>query len=1117
MRCSSCGFENATGIKFCGGCGAPLKLKCLSCGFDNALGIKFCGECGKSLTEGANPAPAPDPRSYTRPKHLADKILTTRSALEGERKQVTVLFVDVKGSMDLGEKVDPEEWYRIMDRFFQILSDGVYRFEGTVDKFTGDGIMAIFGAPIAHEDHARRACYAALHLKEELRRYAEELKRTRGLSFAVRMGLNSGEVVVGTIGDDLKMVYTAHGNTVGLGQRMEQLATPDQVYLTENSAKLVSGFFRLRDLGPFELKGVSAPVRVSELEGVGTLHTPLEVSRSRGFSRFVGRADEMASLEAALERALDGNGQVVGIVGEPGVGKSRLCQEFVERCQARGISVYGGHGVSHGKAIPYLPILELFRGFFGISERDNEKAAREKIAGRMLALDESLRDALPLLFEFLGVADPEHPAPRMDPDARRRQLFASVKRVAQARSRREPAVTLLEDLHWFDPGSEAFVEVFVEATAGTRTLLVVNFRPEFHAGWMQKSYYQQVPLLPLSVEAAGKLLHELLSTDPSLARLGNRILERTGGNPFFIEEIVQALAESGSLVGSRGAYQLVQSDADLVLPATVQAVLAARIDRLAEREKEVLQTAAVIGKEVPEPTLKRVSGAPAADVTNALRSLVTAEFLYEQAGHPEAQYTFKHPLTQEVAYHSQLGAHRARLHGRVARVVQELYPDKLDERAALLAHHLEHAGETLDAARWHRRAARWAGVHDHAGALRHWQRARALLATMPESQEVIRLRLGCCPQILIGLWYGGASEDEAAIIFKEGRELADRAADLRSLAFLNATYANIRLAHGAADYLDYAREAARLADGVGDLRMRLVAYAALMRCLQPAGLLSEAVMRGENLLKEAGEDRSLEVFFVRSIQLPSLALVGRWPEAVASFQREIQRAHEDRQLDQLGWACAEYGDLCSSLGDAQAALDHARQGVEIAEKVGDPLMRTYAYFSLGLAHRRVGSYAEAVTVLERARTIVQESHTGLEYEPSIASFLASAYVDSGDMGRALRSAEEAVTLVRQRRLRHLEPWAHLALGYVLLRARGLESRNAIEAALGDALRSSREIGMKMSEPFIVLERAELARLSGDETTCQRELREAHRLFLEMGAPVRAAEVARELGLATVFS
>ncbi|MGH7819006.1 MAG: adenylate/guanylate cyclase domain-containing protein, partial [Candidatus Binatia bacterium] len=425
-------------------------MTCAACNRPIPPDDRFCGGCGRPVGEAA---PAPEPRART-PKHLADKILSSRNHLEGERKQVTVLFADVKGSMDLGEKVDPEEWYGIMDGFFHILSDGVHRFEGTVDKFTGDGIMAIFGAPIAHEDHARRACHAALHLKDDLRRYAEELKRTRELGFAVRIGLNSCEVVVGTIGDDLKMVYTAHGNTVGLAQRIEQLATPGQVYLTEHTAKLVPGFFRLRDLGPFELKGVTAPVRVYEIEGVRALRTPLDVSRSRGFSRFVGRTEEIGVLEAALSRAIAGSGRVVGVVADPGVGKSRLCFELAERCRARGLAVYETHGVSHGKLTPFLPVLELFRAFFRITQRDGADAAREKIAGRMLLLDEGLRDALPLLFPFLGVADPGSDAPPADPEERLRQLLGIVKRVAEARSRREPAVVLLEDLHWFDGGSE---------------------------------------------------------------------------------------------------------------------------------------------------------------------------------------------------------------------------------------------------------------------------------------------------------------------------------------------------------------------------------------------------------------------------------------------------------------------------------------------------------------------------------------------------------------------------------------------------------------------------------------------------------------------------------------
>src|SRR5437867_10574867 len=358
MECPRCQHANADGARFCGECGVSLlrEVPCASCGHGNPAGQKFCNGCGGPLGESAGSAD-PDRRAYT-PKHLAEKILGSRSALEGERKQVTVLFADVKGSMDLAEQLDPEDSHRIMDRFFQILAEGVHRFEGTVNQYTGDGIMALFGAPIAHEDHAQRACWAALHLQDALRGYAREVKREQGLTVAVRMGLNSGEVVVGKIGDDLRMDYTALGHTVGLAQRMEQLADPGSVYLSGHTARLATGYFRLRDLGPLTIKGVTEPVCVHELEGPGALRTRLDVSRARGFSRFVGRRDEMATLEAALAKAVGGQGQVVGVVAEPGVGKSRLCWEFAQRCRARGLPVYEGHAVAHGKWIPFLPVME---------------------------------------------------------------------------------------------------------------------------------------------------------------------------------------------------------------------------------------------------------------------------------------------------------------------------------------------------------------------------------------------------------------------------------------------------------------------------------------------------------------------------------------------------------------------------------------------------------------------------------------------------------------------------------------------------------------------------------------------------------------------------------------
>src|SRR3984893_6110765 len=617
MACPSCGDENPDGALFCGGCGASLAaaVDCPECGAENPAGKRFCNACGRPLSSagssagkgassGAEPTSERDPRAHT-PEHLAEKIRTGRASLEGERKQVTVLFADVMGSMELAERSDPEQWRQIMERFFSILCEGVHRFEGTVDKFTGDGIMALFGAPIAHEDHAQRACYAALHLQEELASYAAELRRGQGLSFSVRMGLNSGEVVVGAIGEHLAMDYTAIGHTVGLAQRMEQLAEPGKAYLTEHTASLAEGYLALTDLGEFQVKGASRALGVHELTGVGAARGRLDVSRARGFSRFVGRDEERRMRESAREQALAGQPQVIGIVGEAGVGKSRLCDMFARRCRAKGIPVYHTSGQAHAKSIPLMPVLQIMRSYFDVTDLDSHQTARERIAGKLLLLDESFGEDLPLIFDFLAVPDLERPSPRMDPEARQRQLLGITKRLVRAQSAREPGVTVFEDLHWLDPASEAFVANHVEASQGTRGLSILNFRPEYQAPWMSKSYYRQIALAPLGPEAIEEMLRDLLGSDPSLDGLPDLVRERTAGNPFFIEEVVQSLVEAGSLEGERGAYRLVRPVEAAAVPASVQAVLSARIDRLAEREKAVLQSAAVIGKECSGPVLAR--------------------------------------------------------------------------------------------------------------------------------------------------------------------------------------------------------------------------------------------------------------------------------------------------------------------------------------------------------------------------------------------------------------------------------------------------------------------------------------------------------------------------------
>jgi class 3 adenylate cyclase len=1118
VKCSACGFENPHGTRFCGNCASPLELRCSSCGCENPPGFKFCGRCANPLSsQTIAERPIRDPRSYT-PKHLVEKILVSRSAVEGERKQVTVLFADVARSMELAEQVDAEEWHNVLDRFFAILAEGVHRFEGTINQFTGDGIMALFGAPIAHEDHAQRACYAALHLSEALRRYGEELKRTRGLGFSVRMGLNSGEVVVGTIGDDLRMDYTAQGHTVGLAARMEQLAGPDRAYLTERTAALVSGFFQLRDLGQFELKGAREPVRVYELEGLGPIRTRLQASQARGFSSFVGRDEEMRALESALARALEGNGQAVGVVGDAGVGKSRLGHELGERCRARGIRITAGHAPPHGKMIPLLPWIELYRNQFGITEQDSDETARDKIAGRILRLDESLAGMLPLFFDFLGVPDPAQPSPPMDPEARQRQLVEVTQRLARARSRREPAVILFEDLHWMDRGSEEFLAAMVDVLPQTRTLLVVTFRPEYRAPWMQRSYYQQLSLFPLGPAAIAELLDGLLGRDPSLAGLAGRIRERAAGNPFFIEEIVQSLLEDGVLGGTRGAHRVMKSVEKLEIPASVQSILAARIDRLGERPKHVLQSAAVIGKNFSEPLLERVVESSAEELQAELRNLVAAELVYSESLYPVAEYAFKHPLTQEVAYHSQLAERRARTHEGVARAIADLYADKLDERAALLAHHFEAAGQRLEAAKWNRRAARWLRSSNLAETLAHWRRVLKLLEDLPESAEATALSIEGRAAVLQYGWMLGISAGEAAEVFADGQRLATRSGDRRALAILTATYAGIKAAHREIDeYVRLSWEAVRLAEQTDDAALRAAMWPSLVRSHLLAGRLREALALSEQGLAAIPEDPRFGTLLGYSPYLSLLQLranllgyAGRWLEAASGFERMIAIAREQTHQVLVDTGSSDYGWWAALLGDAETALLHARRGLDVAEKLGNQMARVYAYNALGCAELSAKRWNEAAAALEQALQIAQEMRTGEEAKVFTLAHLAEAHLGQGDPAGGRELAEKAVSEACRYRALASECFARLVQARVLLSAAGVTEAASAGSALERALALVEETGARCYEPFIRVERARLARLSGDEAGYDREVRVAHHLFTEMGTVARAEALDREL-------
>lgn len=1046
------------------------------------------------------------PEAYT-PRHLAEEVLKHRSALVGERKRVTVLFADVKGSMELAEHVDPEEWHELLDGFFRILADGVHRYEGTVNQYTGDGIMALFGAPAALEDHAQRACHAALQLRQELRRYGDELKRTRGLVFAVRIGLESGEVVVGRIGDDLRMDYTAQGHTVGLAQRMEQLADPGAIYVGPGTAALVAPYFRLRGLGAFSVPGVGRPVEVSALEGPAAVRSRFDVARAGGLSRFVGREAELASLEAALAEAGGGAGCVLRISGPPGVGKSRLCHEVVVRCRERGVRVAVAQCVAHGLRVPLLPQLDLLRSYFGIDEQDDDDACRDKVAGRILRLGVGAAEDVAFLLEFLGIADPERPAPPADVDVRQRKLAELERRLVEAGSMHRPQVLLFEDLHWIDPASEAALREMERCVTGTRTVLIETYRPEYRPSPLAASDCRELVLGPLAPAPARELIRHLLGK--GAAALASPIEERTGGNPFFIEETVRELAESGVLMGARGAYSLARSPAELETPTSVQALLAARIDRLGDAPKLVLQRAAVIGKSMSRALLGDVCAELDVELDGALQVLCDAGFLEERAEAKGAAYAFVHPLTREVAYRSQLRESRRRVHHAVARALEVRSRARLDEAAALIAYHSEEAGDGLGAARWHIRAAEWAGVRDAGEGMRHVRRARELLARLeaPESDDVLRLRLEACLRILAAGWMMGLSVEEEERLTAEGRALAGRLGDAAASERLEFLRSALRAVAGRGLPPRGAGPTAEI-EGRGSVLeagMRLVAELAAGRVARAFAAVDEAFSR-----LRAGEESPTTAAGMATLSMRTVLplYLGRVREAEQSLAWTERYAEQHDVEGMRAAAAALRSFLAELVGDEAAASRYGARAVELADRIAVPFVQLAAYTNWAGAHLLGRRWEEAAAACERGLALLRDHQTGANFDVLLRGRLALARLGAGDLAGAREAAEAA--LAAERQFPMFECFARLCLGRVDLADAGGRALVRAERHLLRAQTMAEEMELGLWLPRILVERGRVAEIRGDDEERRRLLERARSGFAATGARLRAAEVGRWL-------
>jgi class 3 adenylate cyclase len=680
-----------------------LELACSSCGVRNEPGERFCGDCGVALV--SNPLST----SIASPKIVDPDIRLTAeqsdAALppDGERKTVTALFADIKDSMSLMEHLDPEEARAIVDPALKLMIDAVHLSDGYLVQSTGDGVFALFGAPVSHEDHPQRALQSALRMQQDVKRYAEELRGKQGVDLQVRIGVNTGEVVVRTIKtDDSHTEYTPIGHSTSLAARLQAVANPGAIAISETLRKLVEGYFLLEARGPKQIKGVSLPLNVYEVMGAGPLRTRLQRSASRGYTKFVGRARELEALKAAAEQTRNGHGQIVAAIAEPGVGKSRLFFEFKQLTQADWTTLEAS-SVSHGKASAFLPAIDLLRSYFKLADDDDPRARGDKISGTVVALDPSLEDSLPYLLRLLGAVDRDDPVATMDSQLRKHRTHDAIKRILLRESLNQPLLIVFEDLHWIDTDTQAFLDLLADSIATAKVLLLVNYRPDYTHSWNSKTYYTQIRLDPLGNENGEELLGTLVGNGDDVAPLKRLIIEKTEGNPFFMEEMVQELFEDGAL-HRNGKVRLTRSLSQLKIPTTVQAIIASRIDRLPPRHKELLQTAAAIGRRFQISLLRAVLAVADDELDSILHQLQLAEFIYEQVTTDSLRYTFKHALTHEVAYNSILVERRRNLHERTGGAIESLFRSRIDEHYDELAYQYSRSGNSEKAAFYLRRS-----------------------------------------------------------------------------------------------------------------------------------------------------------------------------------------------------------------------------------------------------------------------------------------------------------------------------------------------------------------------------------------------------------------------------
>jgi class 3 adenylate cyclase/tetratricopeptide (TPR) repeat protein len=1118
MKCPKCQFENLDSAKFCNECGSKLEIACSSCGKVNPLNSKFCNECGHNLT--LQKEPIRKELSFDEklakiqrylPKDLTQKILAQRDKIEGERKQVTVMFCDMEGFTSLTEKLGSEEMYSVMDQVYEILIHKVHDYEGTVNELTGDGIMALFGAPIALEDAPQRAIRSALAIHREINKFSDQLKSEKKMPpIKMRIGIHTGPVIVGTLGNDLRVEFKAVGDTVNLASRMEGLAAPGTTYVTEDTFKLTEGFFRFEALGEKKVKGKEEPVRVYQVIAPSTRRTRFDVSAERGLTPFIGREKELELLLDGFERVKEGRGQAFSIMGEAGVGKSRLLYEFRKAITNEDVTFLEGKCLSYGRGVAYHPITDILKSNFDIQEDDGDIEVREKVKRGLGLLGVDETSTLPYFLELLSVKDSGIDRISMSPEGKKDRIIEAFKQVALKGSQIRPLIMAAEDLHWIDKSSEDALKCFMESIPGAKVLLIFTYRPEFVHTWGGRSYHNQITLNRLSNRESLFMMAHILGTQEIDKDLEKLILEKTEGVPFFIEELLKSLKDLKIIERKDSKYQLAKDVKVMAIPSTIQEMIMARVDSLPERAKEVLQTGSVIEREFSYPLICRVTGLPEKELLSYLSALKDSELLYERGIYPQASYIFRHALSREVVYDSILGKKKKELHEAIGKGIEELYRDNLAEHYGVLAEHFFMSENFAKSAEYLRMAGKKAEkAASFPDAIAHAKKRIACLEKLPMTDEGQRKIIDA--RTALAFYLGQLN------YYFEAREAIDPIIDLATTQGYKKRLCQIRTIQGVYHYmveenfpaaLRAFEEALKISDEIKDILTSSYANHWFGMALNYNGEFDKAIIHMQRTLDISMAAKSLWGTAITKGNLAYFCYFypGRINLGYQISAEALRAAEESGDIMSKGYVYSSHGVFCYARGLFEEAERHLLKGIEFCERINEKGWKAIAHLFLGETYFATGDFPSAKDHYEKARGLLE--HTRLM--PSVAGLIRIGVARSRVMNNEKDvDLESLYTHLRNNKIKIVEGWFSEYIGEILL---NIDDQHISEAEhwIQKAIEADQRNRMMFHLGKDYALYADLFKRKGDRSKAQENLGKAIEIFKECGADGWVVKAEKEL-------